>query len=327
MTLRGKITSTFLAAIVLANTACGRETIHGGSSPPTTVVPPSARKQSWVERGIGLLRANRCDDLRAFLQSIPKSEVSEEWYELRALGEGTCWSRSHLESDKHAAFSTIEEGINRYPQSALLIADKGALLEMFGDAVGAQSFYERAAQVATENLRRNPQSRNDRYVLRRLGKQLPPLSATPLDTTGTTSSVDLTDARPAWQQRAWQLLAADNCKAAVDYLNANPRPESVWYAMYSQADLLCWQEGLGDHFKQHALAILDIGLQLRPSSPRLLKSKAEYYQLVGDGVSAAHFRELARDRAKTAMSTPNDPAKAEAEEVLNELRLKDNSKQ
>jgi hypothetical protein len=97
--------------------------------------------------------------------------------------------------------------------------------------------------------------------------------------------------------------------------------------MYSQADLLCWQEGLGEEYKQHGLAILDIGLQLHPNSPRLLKSKAEYYRLIGDGASAAHFRQLASDRAKAAMSMPDGPAKVEGEEVLKELQLKGNPKQ
>jgi len=214
--------------------------------------------------------------------------------------------------------------MTRYPDSALLIADKGGLLEMFGDAAAAQALYERAGKVANSNLRRNPQSRSDRYVLRRLGKQGPPPGVAPLETTMTSAAADLLDARPAWQQRAWEFVAADNCKGAVEYLRANPLADNAWYALYSQADALCWQEGLGEPYKEHALAILDAGLRLHSDSPRLLKSKADYYQLVGDKTNAARFRQLASDEATKIISSGGGGLKDEAEHVVNELRLEGN---
>lgn len=137
----------------------------------------------------------------------------------------------------------------------------------------------------------------------------------------TNSDGDLHDARPAWQQHAWQFMTADDCKGAVEYLKANALPDAMWYAMYSQADLLCWQDGLGDHYKQHGLAILDVGLQSHRDSPRLLKSKAEYYERVGDSANAGRFRQMASDKAKALMSSGEGATKEEAEEVFNELRL------
>jgi hypothetical protein len=298
---------------------------YGGKSPPSS--PPdltasaAERSPSWVERGISLQAAKRCDDLRALLKALPTSEVSEKWYELRGLGEAMCWSRSHREVDKRAAISAIEEGMQRYPNSAVLIMDKGGLLEMFGDATGAQPFYERAVQVATRNVQYKRQSRDYRFVLRRLGKQLPPMSAVPSPLMGTTAASDLDDTRPAWQKRAWQLMLAHNCRGAGEYLKANPLSETAWYAMYSQADLLCWQEGFGDQYKQHGLAILDVGLHSHRDSPRLLKSKAEYYDLGGDRANAQRFRQIANDKAKSLMASGEGAAKEEGEEVLNELRL------
>jgi tetratricopeptide (TPR) repeat protein len=232
-----------------------------------------------------------------------------------------CWSHSRLETDKQEALSAVDEGMARYPDSALLMVDKGGLLEMFGDATAARALYERAEKVAADNLRRNPQSRNDRYVLRRLGKPGPPSSAAPFETTMTTSAPDLGDARPVWQQRAWKFMAVDNCKGAVEYLKANPMLDNAWYALYSQADALCWQEGLGEPYREHALAILDAGLRLQSNSPRLLKSKADYYQLVGDKAHAAHFRQMASLEANKLISSGEGALKDEAEQVGNELRL------
>jgi hypothetical protein len=79
---------------------------------------------------------------------------------------------------------------------------------------------------------------------------------------------------------------------------------------------------LGEQYKQHGLGILDIGLHSHAGSPRLLESKAEYYQLVGDRANATHFRQAASDRARAVVSLLNDEYKQEGEEVLNELRLK-----
>jgi|GEM_PF-5158254 len=311
----------FSVTILLGGSACDRPSLSPASRLTLTASAPD-RSPSWLERGISLLVAKRCVDLRAFLKGIPASEVSAKWYELRGLGEAMCWSHSRSDEDKRAALSAIDEGMRRYPESAFLIADKGGLLEMFGDAKGAQAFYDRAAKVATMNLRRNPQSRDDRFVLRRLGKEQPPLSSVQSPTmTMANSATDLEDGRPAWQQRTWQLIVARDCKGAVDYLKAHPLSDTMWYAMYSQADLLCWQDGFGDQYKQHGLTILDVGLLAHGDSPRLLKSKAEYYDVVGDRANAERFRRLAVGKARTLRSTGEGAAKQEAEEVLNELRL------
>jgi len=322
MTARATVVAMVLVVTgSFGNTACDRSTLQP-SSPPKPTVSASERPQSWVARGVSLLQAGRCADLRALLKTVPPSQISEQWYELRGLGEAMCWSHSRRDADKRPALSAIEEGMQRYPNSASLIADKGGLLEMFGDVAGAQPFYERAAQVATANLRRKPQSQNDRDVLRRLGKPQPPESAAPSQAMTTPSAAtDLADARPAWQQRTWQLIAADDCKSAIEYLKANPLSDTVWYAMYSQADLLCWQDGFGDDYKQHGLAILDVGLHSHRDSPRLLKSKTEYYEFVGDKANAARFRQMASESAKKIIVIGDSAAKDEGEEVLNELRL------
>ncbi len=306
---------------LLAGSACNRPKLPP-SLPPTLTASASGRPPAWVERGISLLGSKRCDELRAFLKTIPPAEVSEEWYELRGLGEAMCWSHSRSDVDKRAALSAIDEGMHRYPESALLIMDKGGLLEMLGDVTGARVFYERAAQVATANLRRKPDSREDRFVLRRLGEEQPPLSTVPSHTiTMTNSATDLEDARPVWQQRTWQLIVVRDCNGAIEYLKANPSSDKMWYTMYSQVDLLCWQDGFGDDYKRHALAILDAGLISHPDSPRLLKAKAEYYDLVDDKVNAERFRQVATEKAKALMLTGDGAVRVEAEEVLNELRL------
>jgi hypothetical protein len=320
--MRMTIVVTLIAMTsLLGGSACDRPSVPP-SAPSTMTAFTSDRSPSWIEHGNSLLVAKRCGELRAFLRGIPASEVSAKWYELRGLGEAMCWSYSRNDVDKRAALSSIDEGMRRYPEAAFLIADKGGLLEIFGDTKGAQSFYDRAVQVATTNLRRNPESREDRFILRHLGKEQSPLTSVQLPTmTMPNSATDLEDARPEWQQRTWQLIVARDCKGAVDYLTANALSDTRWYAMYSQADLLCWQDGLGDQYKQHALTILNVGLETYGDSPRLLKSKAEYYEATGARMDAKRFRQLAKTKATVLSSTGKGSAKQEAEEVLNELRL------
>jgi len=133
---------------------------------------------------------------------------------------------------------------------------------------------------------------------------------------------DLIDARPQWQQEAWRLMAND-CRAAIKYLNANARSsDPMWYVTYSQADLLCWQNNFGGQFRQHGFEILDQGLKVLPTSSRLLMSKAEAYETVGDQGRANQYYDAARTRAQANITSGNRPAGSEDEDVLEELRLR-----
>jgi hypothetical protein len=96
----------------------------------------------------------------------------------------------------------------------------------------------------------------------------------------------------------WHLIVARDCKIPVAYLKANRLADAVWFTMYSQADLLCWQDEFGDLYKPRGLAILDAGLQSNPDSPRLLKLKTEYYEFVGGKVNAERFHRMANNKAR-----------------------------
>ena len=317
--MRTRIAVVFFCALV---SACRR----GGAATPVVAAssPTNVASRSWIDHGMILIRDGKCEDLRALLVTVPEKARVEEWYELRGLGEASCWSHSHSETDKTSALSAFDAGMARYPNSALLIADEGAVWQTFGDSARANKLYEQARLMALANLKRNPQSRYDRYVVRRTEKALGlapsplPAAERPADSPPTQ---DLQE-RSGWQGEAWRFITKDDCKGAIRFLTTNQpsRPTSDWYAMYSQADALCWQDGLGDAYKVHGLKILDDGLQAVPESPRLYKSKAEYFELIGNHVEAQKFAERAKESAKSWMSSPAGGEKREeAEEVLREL--------
>ncbi len=133
---------------------------------------------------------------------------------------------------------------------------------------------------------------------------------------------DLREGRPAWQVATWKFLASDDCVGAIEYLKRHPLPQQpMWYVLYSQADFLCWQNHMGDPFRKHGLEILDEGIKVLPYSPRLLKSKAEGYEVLGDASAAHYYFEAARRRAESNLSSDNRATHSEDEEVLNEILL------
>jgi tetratricopeptide (TPR) repeat protein len=236
-----------------------------------------------------------------------------------------CWGQSHSDSDKTAALQVIDAGLKRYPESALLMGNKGALLETFGDLDGAKRLYDEAYRKSKAHLRTHPESRKDQYVLERIGRRLggqelatPVVTLLPVDTKG------LLDARPPWQQETSRRMAANDCQGALQYLDDNhvAPPDAEWYTLYSQADLLCWQNGLGEKYKVDGLSVLERGLTLLPKSPRLRKSKGDYYRLIRDEVSAKALYASAAQQANMVLSAhPSGREAQEAEDVLNELRL------
>ncbi len=294
----------------LSNLQSEKPPVSGNHAPP------------WYDESLRLLQSGRCSELEAFLTAVPQDRRPEDWYVLSAMGGAMCWRQTRMEKYKAAALQVIEKGITHYPDSALLIANKGALLEGFGDVEAASRLYRDAYRRAQEHLRSRPESRDDRYVFDRMSKRLglretgPPTSSPLLPA----PADDLVDARPQWQQEAWRLMAND-CRAAIKYLDAKARPsDPMWYVTYSQADLLCWQNNFGGQFREHEFEILDQGLKVLPTSSRLLMSKAEAYETVGDQGSANQYYDAARTRAQANITNGNRAAGFEDKEVLEELR-------
>jgi tetratricopeptide (TPR) repeat protein len=302
------------------------ENAHRGERMQTTSATSVTVPDTWLQHGIRLLGSNKCDELRSFLSTIPEREVNEEWFRLRALGEGMCWTHTRSAKDKASALQAVDEGISKYPESAGLIAAKGGLLELFGDRVAAQPLYDRARQVAEANLRKNPMSRKDRSLLRRLNGDTPVGSSQPTSTSIQEPGPpdDTVDIRPAWQRAAWQFMAADNCRGAVRYLDQHPLADPMWFTLRSQADLLCFQEHLGDAYKTDAFKTLEAGLSANPDSPRLLKTRGEAFAAIGDTTSAERCFQEAAVSARRKLSDTH--SKEEADEVLQELAMSGHAK-
>jgi hypothetical protein len=316
MRLSKAVLATILAILALLfHVSC--EKVAGSDTPKPETVSVSVA-DTWAERAVSLLAANRCEDLRSLLKSVPQAEVNERWFRLRTLGEAMCWTHSHSNQDKQSALQVVDQGIGRFPNSAGLVAAKGGLMQLFGDAVGARVLYDRARQMAEANLKTNPNSREDREVLKNLNggpegvvtQHAPPPAPNP---------ENAVDNRPAWQKDAWEFITRDDCRGAISYLDQHRLTDPMWYAMRSQADLLCWQERLGDSYKGDAFATIDSGLRANPDSPRLLKTKAESYAATGDPVNAETFFHHAADAARQKLA--HDARNDEADEVLHELAM------
>jgi len=297
------------------------EKIAGGDVTPPKTVTSVAVRNTWDEHAIQLLTANRCDDLRSFLTTIPDAKINERWYRLRTLGEAMCWTHSRSERDKRSAFQAVDEGIARYPTSAGLVAAKGGLMQLFGNAPEARALYDRARKMAEANLRANPNSWEDRSVLADLTGRRPQGLAqqAPARDGDVNPGSDLVDSRPAWQQETWRLITQDNCRGAIAYLDQHHIADSMWYVMRSQANLLCWQERLGDTYRNAAFSDLEAGLRAYPDSPRLLKEKAEAYAATGDAVNAEMFFHRAAESARQKLA--KDSSNVEADEILHELSM------
>jgi hypothetical protein len=276
---------------------------------------------TWDQPAIRLLAANRCEDLRAFLKTIPEAKINERWFRLRALGEAMCWTHSRSERDKQSALQALDEGIARYPNSSGLVAAKGGLMLLFGNAPEARALYDRAQNMAEANLRANPNSWEDRSVLADLTGRRPQdlTQHAPSSGVDVNPRSDLVDSRPSWQQEAWQFITQDNCRGAIAYLDRHHLADPMWYVMRSQANLLCWQEHLGDRYKDAAFSDLEAGLRANPGSPRLLKEKAESYAVTGDPVNAETFFHRAAESARQKLA--HDAGNTEADEVQHELAM------
>jgi hypothetical protein len=298
------------------------EKLAGSNASQSETVASVTVANTWDEHAVHLLATHRCEDLRALLKSVPDAKVDERWFRLRVLGEAMCWTHSRSARDKQSALQAADQGIARYPTSAGLLAAKGGLMQLFGDAAGARGYYNQARQTAEANLRANPNSREDRSVLTDLTGRLPPGDLTQRVPAGGVSvkpESDLVDGRPAWQQEAWRFITRDNCRGAIAYLDQHHFTDPMWYVMRSQANLLCWQERLGDTYKSAAFADLESGLRANPGSPRLLKEKAESYAATGDPVGAENFFHLAAESARQKLA--KDASNPEADEVLHELAM------
>jgi hypothetical protein len=119
-----------------------------------------------------MLDTGRCMEARDILRKVPAARMSEDWYQLEGMADIACWSRSHAAADKDAALAAVADGLSRYPESAALVAEKGAIYETTGDVIGARALYQLAYVKAAANLEKNPQSRMDRDVLERTGRRL-----------------------------------------------------------------------------------------------------------------------------------------------------------
>lgn len=313
-----------LALVVVGCAACDAGV--RASSPPA---PPSSGVEgaSWRENAIRTLNQGNCDATRSTLHAVRPNEMTEDWFKLKAMSDAACWTRSHSPADKDAAFAAITNGLTRYPDSASLLAEKGALFETFGNTAEALSVYHAARDKAEENLRKKPSSSSDRDVLNRTSRRLH--LGLPAPTLSRQAQIepatDLEDGRPDWQVEASRLIATgmtgNDCAAPIRYLEEHQhRGEAMWFELYSQADVTCWQAHAGERYRQHSLTILEEGERALPNSSRILKSKGERYALFGDFGKARRYyaaAKLAAERNLKGGARPGD----EDEQVLNELRL------
>ena len=316
-----------VSAVVLF-AACQRGVnAHSSSS---AIAARAQRPVSWRAEAIAMLNERRCAGARQVLQGVPATQVTEDWYELKAMGEAACWSQSHAPADKQAALAAIDEGIKRYPESASLIADKGAVLESFGNVAAAIPLYQVAHAKAAQSLKRQPTSRTNWNVLNDMSRRLrlPPPAPLPSDLDSVESTNDIEEGRPQWQAEASRLIAAGmvtgNCHEAIRHLDQHVhRDDAMWYELYSQADVVCWQSRAGDNYRQQSLAILDDGERALPNSSRILKSRGDRYELFGDSAQAKRYHAAAKAKAESNLRSGARPG-GEDQDVLYELGLTKN---
>src|SRR5258708_4673849 len=72
------------------------------NSPSATVSARERRTVSWRAEAIAMLNERRCAGARHVLQGVPATQVTEDWYALRAMGEAACWSQSHAPAERQA---------------------------------------------------------------------------------------------------------------------------------------------------------------------------------------------------------------------------------
>ena len=214
-------------SVVALLSACERAT--GARSQSEVVAGPAQRAALWRETAISMLNQGRCADVRWVLQAVPAGQVNEDWYGLKAMGEAACWAHSHASADREAAFKAIDQGLKRYPDSAALVSEKGALFETFGNLAEAMPLYNAAKVKAAENLKKNPRSRTDWGVLNRMSKRLhlPPPALLPNDAVAIEPSSDLVEGRPAWQAEASRLIATGNWRDAARPITTLPTPMTL----------------------------------------------------------------------------------------------------
>src|SRR5918911_1345828 len=162
--IRKRICVPYGVMVVGLTISCGPPRSHPSNVRSDQAVAIHYDKPSWHDEGVRLLESGRCTELRTLLDGVPQEQRTEEWYVLSAMDEALCWTRTRMGKHKAAALQAIESGITRYPDSALLIANKGALLETFGDVDAAMRLYNEAYSRSKEHLRDQPDSRTDRYV-------------------------------------------------------------------------------------------------------------------------------------------------------------------
>src|SRR5258708_1448135 len=317
-------TALLLSALLLA-IACRRGV--SVTSQASAVSDEAVHRSSWRDKAIRMLNEGRCRDVRQVLQTVPATQVTEDWYALRAMGEAACWSQSHAPAERQAALAAIDEGIQRYPESAPLVADKGAILESFGNVAAAIPLYQVAHAKAAQNLKRQPASRTNWNVLNSMSRRLrlPPPAPLPSDLDSVESTNDIEEGRPPWQAEASRLIAAGmmtgNCYEAIRHLDQHThRDDAMWYELYSQADVVCWQSGAGDNYRQQSLAILDDGERALPNSSRILKSRGDRYELFGDSAQAKKSYAAAKAKAESNLRSGAHPG-GEDQDVLYELGL------
>src|ERR1700756_3380775 len=117
---RMRVSRVVVAAVLAALTSLlhfSCEKLAGSNVSQTNPVASVAVADTWAERAVQLLAANRCEDLRSLLKSVPAAEVNERWFRLHTLGEGMCWSHSRSDHDKQTAFQAVDDGLARYPNS------------------------------------------------------------------------------------------------------------------------------------------------------------------------------------------------------------------
>jgi tetratricopeptide (TPR) repeat protein len=283
---------------------------------PTDYVDSS---RAWQNRVTTFIAEGKCTEAVAVLESAEADHGVVAWYELRSVTEGLCWKKYHRSDQKARALAIVEKGIRMFPSASILLADKAALLDEFGEHSNAEPLYRAARLLALKNLKANPESRSDRFVLRRVEKHLsmPEARAPSSNAVVPEADSDLVFTQPTWQLKASALLSGDDCIPALRYLNDNRHSDDpMWFELYSQADFRCWKEGFGEQYRNHGIVILDQGLKRLPSSSRLLMSKGDRAELLGDHAAAAKFYEQARGMAERNLA---QHGRQEDKDVLDQL--------
>lgn len=129
----------------------------------------------WHNQAAVATVAGRCEDALEILHRPDTQPRNAIWAEDVILANLRCYMAGKGDAFGTAAGEVARDATERYPESSVLAQDRGLVEQTLGDPDGAVKWYERAKQIATENLATSPDgpsSHRDRAVLDQMDRAI-----------------------------------------------------------------------------------------------------------------------------------------------------------